>query len=121
MVENDFSKDITISNGSDTCVFLFHGLSATPFELKAWAEKIAELGVDVKAPLLPYHGVNSALLCSVESADVFYDFGRNYIEELKEKYQTVIGLGISLGGGTIFDYLVNKGGNLDATIMLGTG
>lgn len=121
MSENEFSQDFVIDNGSDICVFLFHGLSATPFELIAWVEKISELKVDVKAPLLPYHGVDSDLLCSVESADVFYDWGRNYIEELKKKYQTVIGLGISLGGGTIFDYLVNKGGNLDAAIMLGTG
>lgn len=121
MNESDFSEDIEISNKSDICVFLFHGLSATPFELKAWAERIAELSVDVKAPLLPYHGVNSELLCSVESADVFYDFGRDYIEDLKKKYKTVIGFGISLGGGTIFDYIVNKGGTLDAAIMLGTG
>ncbi|NPD87918.1 MAG: hypothetical protein HGN29_04295 [Asgard group archaeon] len=121
MLKSKFSDDIIIENNSTTCVFLFHGLSAAPFELKDWTEKIAELGVDVKAPLLPLHGVNSELLCSAESADLFYDFGRKYIEELKEKYQTVIGLGISLGGGTIFDYLVNKGGNLDATIMLGTG
>ncbi|MCG3219925.1 MAG: alpha/beta hydrolase, partial [Candidatus Heimdallarchaeota archaeon] len=69
----------------------------------------------------PYHGVDSALLCSVKTADEFYDWGKDYIEKLKRKYQTVIGLGISLGGGTIFDYLVNKGGNLDAAIMLGTG
>ena len=121
MSKNEFSKDIIINNGSNICVFLFHGLSATPFELKAWAEQIAELGVDVKAPLLPYHGVNSELLCSVKSGDVFYDFGKDYIEELKKKYKTVIGFGISLGGGTIFDYIVNKGGTLDAAIMLGTG
>lgn len=121
MTVEDFSKDIEITNSSEICVFLFHGLSATPFELKAWTEKIAELGVDVKAPLLPYHGVDSDLLCSAESADVFYDFGKNYIETLKKKYQTVIGLGISLGAGTIFDYLGNKGGNLDAVILLATG
>ena len=121
MIDEEFSKDIVIDNGSDVCVFLFHGLSATPFELKAWAEKISHLGVDVKAPLLPNHGVDSSLLCSVESADVFYDFGKNYIETLKKKYQLVIGLGISLGAGTIFDYLGNKGGNLDAVILLATG
>ncbi len=121
MVDKEFSQNIDINNGSNVCVFLFHGLSATPYELKTWAEKIAELKVDVKVPLLPYHGVDSDLLCSVDSADEFYEWGRNYIENLKSKYQTVIGLGISLGAGTIFDFLVNKGGNLDAAILLGTG
>ncbi|MCE7737913.1 MAG: hypothetical protein KAU62_04790, partial [Candidatus Heimdallarchaeota archaeon] len=121
MVDKEFSQNIDINNGSNVCVFLFHGLSATPYELKTWAEKISELKVDVKVPLLPYHGVDSALLCSVDSADDFYEWGRNYIEKLKSKYQTVIGLGISLGAGTIFDFLVNKGGNLDAAILLGTG
>ncbi|MHA1516676.1 MAG: alpha/beta hydrolase [Candidatus Heimdallarchaeaceae archaeon] len=121
MAENKYSQDIAINNGSNVCVFLFHGLSATPYELKTWAEKIAELEVDVKVPLLPFHGVDSTLLCSVESADEFYEWGRNYIKTLKSKYQTVIGLGISLGAGTIFDFLVNKGGDLDAAILLGTG
>ncbi|MCG3256810.1 MAG: hypothetical protein KAU62_12015 [Candidatus Heimdallarchaeota archaeon] len=121
MVDIEFSQNIDIDNGSNVCVFLFHGLSATPYELKVWAEKIAELKIDVKVPLLPYHGVDSALLCSVDSADDFYEWGRNYIENLKSNYQTVIGLGISLGAGTIFDFLVNKGGNLDAAILLGTG
>ena len=118
---SEFSKDIFIDNESTTCVFLFHGLSGTPFELKGWVEGIAELGVDVRAPLLPYHGVDSTLVCSVKSADEFYEFGKKYIEDLKKKYTIVIGLGISLGGGTIFDYIVNKGGDLDAAIMLGTG
>ena len=121
MSKSKFSQDIEIDNGSDICVFMFHGLSATPYEMKDWAEEIAKLGVDVKAPLLPLHGVNSEVLCSVESADIFYDFGREYIEELKKKYKILIGFGISLGGGTIFDYLVNQGGTLDATIMVGTG
>ena len=121
MADKEFSQNIDINNESNVCVFLFHGLSATPYELKTWAEKIAELKVDVKVPLLPFHGVDSTLLCSVDSADEFYEWGRNYIEDLKSNYQTVIGLGISLGAGTIFDYLVNKGGNLDAAIMLGTG
>ncbi len=121
MNESDFSKDIEINNKSDVCVFLFHGLSATPFELKTWAEEIAELGIDVKAPLLPNHGVDSDLLCSVESAGIFYDFGKKYIDTLKKRYQTVIGLGISLGAGTIFDYVGNKGGKLDALILLATG
>ncbi len=121
MADKEFSQDLDINNGSNVCVFLFHGLSATPYELKTWAEKIADLKVDVKVPLLPYHGVDSDLLCSVDSADEFYEWGRNYIENLKIKYQTVIGLGISLGAGTIFDFLVNKGGNLDAAIFLGTG
>ncbi|OLS29361.1 MAG: hypothetical protein HeimAB125_22730 [Candidatus Heimdallarchaeota archaeon AB_125] len=121
MALSKFSQDIEIDNGSEICVFMFHGLSATPYEIKNWIEKIAELGVDVKAPLLPLHGVDSTVLCSVKSADIFYDFGREYIEKLKKEYKTVIGFGISLGGGTIFDYLVNKGGNLDAAIMIGTG
>ncbi len=121
MQANEFSKDIFISNDSDICVFLFHGLSATPFELKNWSARIAELKVDVKVPLLPRHGVDSELLCSVETADVFYDWGLDYIGDLKKKYKKVIGLGISLGAGTIFDYLANKGGDLDGTIMLGTG
>jgi len=121
MSVTNYSQDIEITNDSSVCVFLFHGLSATPYELKSWAEKIAELKIDVKVPLLPYHGVDSALLCSVDSADEFYEWGRNYIEDLKSKYQTVIGLGISLGAGTIFDFLVNKGGDLDAAILLGTG
>ena len=121
MSSNDYSKDIFISKNSETCVFLFHGLSATPYELRDWAEKIAELNVDVKVPLLPYHGVNSELLCSVKSADVFYNWGYDYITELKKNYKKIIGLGISLGGGTIFDYLANRRENLDGTIMLGTG
>ena len=121
MNDKEFSKNIDINDGSDVCVFLFHGLSATPYELKTWAEKIAELEVNVKVPLLPYHGGDSTLLCSVNSADDFYEWGRNYIESLKSTYQTVIELSISLGGGTIFDFLVNKGGNLDAAIMLVNG
>ncbi|MCE7748431.1 MAG: hypothetical protein GPJ51_08530 [Candidatus Heimdallarchaeota archaeon] len=121
MQATEYSKDIFISNNSDTCVFLFHGLSATPYELKDWAARIAELKVDVKVPLLPLHGVNSELLCSAETADVFYDWGFDYINDLKKNYKKVIGLGISLGGGTIFDYLVNKVEDLDGAIMLGTG
>ena len=53
MAVSDFSQDIFINNGSDVCVFLFHGLSATPFELKEWAEKIAELQSMLK--LLYFH------------------------------------------------------------------
>ncbi len=121
MDDKEFSQDIDINNGSNVCILLFHGLSATPYELKVWANRIAELKVDVQVPLLPYHGVDSTLLCSVDSADEYYDWGRDYIETLKKKYQTIIGLGISLGAGTFFDYLVNKGGKLDAAIMLGTG
>lgn len=122
MSENEYSKDIFISNDSDTCVFLLHGLSATPFELRDWAEQIASaLKVDVKVPLLPLHGINSELLCSVKDADVFYDYGFEYINNLKKEYTTVIGFGISLGGGILFDYLVNKGENLDGVIMLGSG
>ena len=45
MAKHKFAQDIEINNGSDICVFMFHGLSATPFELKDWAEKVADLGV----------------------------------------------------------------------------
>ena len=121
MSANDYSKDIFISKNSDICVFFFHGLSATPYELKDWAKKISELNVDVKVPLLPMHGANSEILCNVKSAEVFYNWGYEYISKLKEKYKTVIGLGISLGAGTIFDYLANKKEDLDGAILLGTG
>ena len=79
MVDKEFSQNIDINNGSNVCVFLFHGLSATPYELKTWAEKIAELKADVKVPLLPYHGVDSDLLCSVDSADEFYEWGSRHL------------------------------------------
>ena len=40
---------------------------------------------------------------------------------MKKNYKKVIGFGISLGGGTVFDYLVNKKESLDGAIMLGSG
>ena len=99
MSENQYSKDIIIENDSNICVIIFHGLAANPYDMKNLANQIATLNVDVRVPLLPFHGKNSDELAKVQNIEEIFTWGTQYLEKTKKDYPIVIVMGFSLGVG----------------------
>lgn len=99
MSDDLFSQDIVIDNQSNICVVTFHGLAANPFDMKRLAEEICYLGVDVRVPLLPSHGLNSDELAKVQNIEEIFDWGSDYLQKTKAEYDAIIVMGFSLGVG----------------------
>lgn len=78
-------------------VFLFHGWTSSPYELKKLGEFLAEKGYAVFAPLLPGHGTNPDDLNSVGWKDWANCAEKSY-QELKLDYEDIFVGGFSMGG-----------------------
>jgi carboxylesterase len=87
---------IDLGRGADAALLL-HGFTGTPFELHPLAERLADAGFRVLAPLLPGHGEGDAALGRTGLAD-WLGGARLAHDRLRGDHGRVFVAGLSLGG-----------------------
>jgi esterase/lipase len=114
-----FDKSITFKKESKDCVVIFHGFSATPYEMHELAEAIAKLPVDVHVPMIIKHGIDSKTLATLEMYEAI-NWGVEYITKKIKQYSRVFVIGHSLGAGICFA-IASLGLDIKGAILSGIG
>src|SRR6185503_16091117 len=78
-------------------VLLLHGFGDTPQTLSLLARRLAKSGYGVYAPLLPGHG-RSMDAFRKSRADEWINAARDALSRMRDRYQTVSVVGLSMGG-----------------------
>lgn len=78
-------------------VLCLHGLSGTPYEVRAPAEALAARGFACLGPLLPGHGESPEALAAT-TRDEWVASARSAFDRLAEAHPAVYVLGLSMGG-----------------------
>ena len=119
-LENKYAQNLEFINDSPVCILIFHGLSATPFDMKHLAESLSKQGYDVFVPIIPYHGISFDNLLELKDPTELYEWGKALIFQKKQEYDKLIVLGFSLGAGMTFVAETSKP-TADAYIGISTG
>ncbi|MCP4726980.1 MAG: alpha/beta fold hydrolase [bacterium] len=104
--------------GGEVCIFLVHGYTGTPSELRPLGEFLAAKGFTVTCPLLPGHGTSHKDLANMKWTE-WYDFAEQEWLKLRDKYKKVFVVGISLGGAIALQLATKF--DVDAVIALASG
>jgi len=120
VLENKYAQNLEFHNDSPVCILIFHGLSATPFDMKHLAESLSKQGFDVFVPIIPYHGISFDHLLQLKDTTELYEWGKALIFQKKQEYDKLIVLGFSLGAGMIF-VAETSNPTADAYIGISTG
>jgi len=91
-----FNGDPFLWKGGKTGILLMHGLTATPSEVRTFAERLRDQGFSVAGPLLPGHGTTPKELNSTGWADWLAEGTRVY-KQLHETCDHVFVGGESTG------------------------
>ena len=83
--------------GGETGVFIIHGLTSSPFEMRYLASFLKERGYSVSVPLLPGHGTIPEDLYTTTWQDWINAAEKDLIE-FKKKHKNVFLIGSSNGG-----------------------
>jgi carboxylesterase len=90
---------------SDTIVLCFHGFSAVPFEIKIIADAIFDAGMDVAAPLQPFHGYKEVAdqkkYWPRMTKEIMFNAAKLEISKARQSYKNVFLYGQSMGGAII--------------------
>ena len=78
-------------------LLLLHGFGDTPQTLGYLADHMHALGWGVRAPLLPGHG-RTLDAFATSRADQWVDYAREELAKLREQYESVAIVGLSMGG-----------------------
>ncbi len=99
--------DILLPGGRDTAVLLFHGLTGTPFEMRALGQELARDGYTVHIPLLPGRGTRPDDMDGLCWED-WMDAGLRAYDMLAREHQTVVVGGLSAGGTMALDLALRR-------------
>ncbi|HKC51535.1 MAG TPA: alpha/beta fold hydrolase [Myxococcota bacterium] len=83
--------------GLAPAVLCLHGLTGTPYEVRAPAEALAEAGFYCEGPLLPGHGTTPQALARVSYMEWVSAVVAAH-DALAERHERVYAVGLSLGG-----------------------
>ncbi|HVP29596.1 MAG TPA: alpha/beta fold hydrolase [Myxococcota bacterium] len=79
-------------------VLCLHGLSGTPYEVRAIGEACAARGLAALGPTLPGHGARAEDLAAIESYERWLDAARESALRLRARHDRVFAAGLSMGG-----------------------
>lgn len=88
---------IKTTPGNKQAILLVHGFPSTPSVYHYSAERFHEAGLDVYAPLLPGFGTDPKQFAHTTFTQ-WFDYLCRYYENLRNEYETLYVLGISMGG-----------------------
>jgi carboxylesterase len=99
-------EEFELIQNNNACILLIHGFTATPVEVRPFAERLFDAGYDVVAPLLPGHNTDPFDMNAKQYSD-----WTGYLEQkltiIFSKYDTVFVSGESMGG-LLSCYLAEK-------------
>jgi carboxylesterase len=94
-----------------------HGLTGTPYEVRALAEALSRSGIRAVGPALPGHNQTPALLARTSHGE-WLDAAREHLRSLRGKHQRVFLVGISMGG--LLGLALAAEEPIDAVVVVGT-
>jgi len=84
--------------GEPAAVLCLHGLSGTPYEVRAIGEACAARGLAAHGPMLPGHGAEPEALAGVASYALWIEAAREHVRVLRARHEQVFVAGLSMGG-----------------------
>lgn len=102
---------------ADVAVLMVHGITSTPQMVRPVAERVAEEGYAVAAPLLPGHGTRWQDMAQTRYAD-WLGAVVQAAEELRREHRTVVAFGVSLGGALITDIAARRPELFDGLVLV---
>ncbi len=100
-----------------TAALCLHGLTGTPYEVRPIAEVLAARGVRCLGPALPGHCSTPEELRGVDHG-AWLDAARAAVEKLRGEHDTVVMVGVSMGG--VASLRLAAEGLVDALAVIGT-
>lgn len=102
---------------ADIGVLLVHGITSSPQMLRPVAERLAEQGYAVSAPLLPGHGTSWQDMAHTKYAD-WLGTVVHAAEELRRGHRAVVAFGVSMGGALIIDVAARRPDLIDGLALV---
>lgn len=102
---------------ADTAVLVMHGMTSSPQMVRPVADRIAEQGYAVSAPLLPGHGTTWQKMSRTRYAD-WLAAVVTALEELRASHRTVLAFGVSMGGSLITDIAARRPELVDGMVLV---
>ena len=97
------------ADGGPVGALLCHGFTGSPASMRPWAEHLAAAGFSVELPRLPGHGTHWRDMTLTRWPDWFAEIERGF-ERLRDRCDTVIAMGLSMGG-TLATHLAARAGD----------
>ncbi|HXT88904.1 MAG TPA: alpha/beta fold hydrolase [Trebonia sp.] len=105
------------ADGGPTGVLVLHGFTGSPRTVRPWAERLAEAGLTVRAPLLSGHGGDWQALARTGWTDWYADAERAFTE-LYARCDRVFVAGISMGGCLAFRLAETQGERVSGVVVV---
>ncbi len=98
-------------------VLLLHGYCGSPKGLRPWAEHLADAGYTVDLPRLPGHGTTWRELNLTRWPDWYAEADRSF-QQLRQRCQTVVVGGLSVGGCLALRLAQEHAGEVDGLVLV---
>ncbi len=98
-------------------VLLVHGITATPQMVRPVAERLAEQGYAVSAPLLPGHGTSWRQMSRTRYVD-WLRAVESAAEDLSRSTDRLVAFGVSLGGALVTDLAHGRPDLVDGLVLV---
>ena len=105
-------------DGGDTSCLLLHGYTGSPSDMRPLGDFLSHNGYTVYCPLLPGHGTSHHELSRCRWTD-WYRAAVNQWKNLKNKSETVILIGLSMGGALALHCAAHN--QVDGVVTLASG
>lgn len=102
---------------ADVAVLLCHGITSTPQMVRPVADRLAEAGYAVSAPLLPGHGTSWQDMSRTRYAD-WARAVEGEAQRLRVGRRTLVAFGVSLGGAIVTDLAQARPDLVDGLVLV---
>ena len=108
---------VGVGKNSRVGVVLVHGFTGSPASMRPWGEFLHSKGFSVRVPLLPGHGTRVEDLNKIKwqewPAKLIFE-----LNEISKTCDTVVLIGLSMGGGTVLNVAASTNEKLAGLILV---
>ena len=98
-------------------MLVLHGFSGSPKSMRPWAEHLAAEGFSVELPRLPGHGTRWEDMAVTRWEDWYAEVDRA-LTALRERTDTVVVAGLSMGGSLALRLAEQRPGDVDGLVLV---
>ncbi len=106
-----------LTGGRRVGVLLIHGITGNPTSMTPWGRYLAEQGYAVEVPLLPGHGTTWEDANKTSFADWYTEVERVF-DELRERVDSVVVGGLSMGGSLSMRLAIDRGDQVAGIVVV---
>jgi carboxylesterase len=110
------AETIDLQDGSSHGILLLHGFGDTPQTLSLLAHELHSAGYDIRAPLLPGHGVDVEAFMQSRRAD-WLACARVELSRMQASHEAVSIMGLSMGGA-LAAIIAAESPDIDALVLM---